>query len=284
MTLGRSEDAELGVRLEQAGVRLCHSTEGFTIHGSDHTDLGGWLRRAYLYGVFERRIAAKHPGVLIANPWRWFDVVSPGAWPLMVFTLVAPGAAEVLVTPAMRAAGAADAAGLRDAALKATNIAYALQYMRGLRDEEGSLAACWRSFRAYRDAREKAAAGGQEESTMQFASAVRHAVKAFRADHEMLRAYDSKYASGRERTGSLGHDLVYKVGLQMMAGYRLMRLFREAGVPVAPQAVSRMVRYLYGADIHWEAEIDEGVAIVHGWAWPSAGSRTSARGRSSRTT
>jgi serine O-acetyltransferase len=50
----------------------------------------------------------------------------------------------------------------------------------------------------------------------------------------------------------------------MMVAYRLMRLLAEAGVPLAPQAIGRLIRLVYGADIHYEARFAEGVVIVHG--------------------
>ena len=43
-----------------------------------------------------------------------------------------------------------------------------------------------------------------------------------------------------------------------------MRFFSDAGVPLAPKIVSRLIRYVHGADIHWDAELAPGVVIVHG--------------------
>jgi serine O-acetyltransferase len=59
-------------------------------------------------------------------------------------------------------------------------------------------------------------------------------------------------------------DTVQKIGFQMMAAYRFMRFCKEARVPLAPQAVSRVIRHLYGSDIHWEADFAPGVVLVHG--------------------
>lgn len=50
----------------------------------------------------------------------------------------------------------------------------------------------------------------------------------------------------------------------MMTACRVMRLFSDAGVPVAPKIVSRLIRHAYGADIHWDAALAPGVMIVHG--------------------
>src|SRR4029077_3738143 len=66
------------------------------------------------------------------------------------------------------------------------------------------------------------------------------------------------------REPHLARDAVEKVGFQMMAAYRLMRFCSEAGVPLAPQVISRLMRHLYGSDIHWEAQLEPGVVVIHG--------------------
>jgi serine O-acetyltransferase len=93
----------------------------------------------------------------------------------------------------------------------------------------------------------------------------REMVQAVRADHAMLNHYDSKYAPGRRGPGvAIGHDLVTRVGFQMLAACRVMRFCAGAGVPFAPRVASRMIRHLYGSDIHWEAELEPGIVFVHG--------------------
>lgn len=57
---------------------------------------------------------------------------------------------------------------------------------------------------------------------------------------------------------------VTQVGFQMLIGVRLMRLARDARIPGGAQVISRLLRHLYGAEIHWNAEIAPGVCIVHG--------------------
>jgi serine acetyltransferase len=98
---------------------------------------------------------------------------------------------------------------------------------------------------------------GSVRAWVRFASAVR-------ADHDMLRHYDGKYTPGQRPPGPLAKDLVQRLGFQMMVAYRLMRLFAEAGVPLAPQVMGRLIRLFYGADIHYDARFAEGVVIVHG--------------------
>jgi serine acetyltransferase len=84
------------------------------------------------------------------------------------------------------------------------------------------------------------------------------------ADHAMLQRYDAKYDSRGRHEASLPEDLVQRMGFQMMAACRVMRFFHEAGAPLGAKVVARMIRHLYGADIHWDAELADGVVIVHG--------------------
>lgn len=102
-------------------------------------------------------------------------------------------------------------------------------------------------------------------------------VSAVRADHAMLERYDAKYDRSR-RPEPLAGALLQRVGLQMMLAYRLMRLAREASVPLAPKVIARMIRLLYGADIHYDAQFDSGVVIVHGMGMAIHGQARVARG------
>jgi serine O-acetyltransferase len=87
---------------------------------------------------------------------------------------------------------------------------------------------------------------------------------AVHADYNTMRAHRAKYHANDRVTGGLGVNLVRKVGLQLLAAYRLMRFFDACRVPLAPQVMSRLIRHLYGAEIHWKARIAPGVSVVHG--------------------
>jgi serine O-acetyltransferase len=97
-----------------------------------------------------------------------------------------------------------------------------------------------------------------------FDGAFRRMVHAIRTDFETQCAFDSRYGAPGADRRSLAKDLVRRVGLQLSAAYRVMRFADEAGVPLAPQVLSRLIRHLYGADIHWKAQIEPGVMVVHG--------------------
>ena len=99
---------------------------------------------------------------------------------------------------------------------------------------------------------------------MKLLGALQSMAAAVRADHEMLHRYDGKYGGPDGGDGSLARDLVVRVGFQMLAACRAMRFCADAGIPLAPQIASRLIRHLYGSDVHWEAELEPGIVVVHG--------------------
>ncbi len=254
-SLRRSEDAELGLKLERSGVALRLSDAGYSIHDSDHAKLEGWLGNAYNYGVSEQRIARKHADVLAADPWHWLDVVSLLPRPAYAVAVAAPDAARPLVRAVMRVAERLDAAGLERPALTATMLAYGMEYFRGVRAEAGSALACARDLARYRV--ETRASGAKATPLSRF-------MRSVRADHEMLLRYDGKYDTRGRAPASLPHDLVERIGFQIMTAYRLMQLVKESGSPLGAKVIARLIRFGYGADIHWDAHFADGVTINHG--------------------
>jgi serine O-acetyltransferase len=57
---------------------------------------------------------------------------------------------------------------------------------------------------------------------------------------------------------------VVRAGFQMLAACRAMRFCADAGIPLAPQVASRLIRHAYGSDVHWEAKLEPGIVVVHG--------------------
>jgi serine O-acetyltransferase len=87
---------------------------------------------------------------------------------------------------------------------------------------------------------------------------------AVRADHAALGTHDERYGAHGRRQGRPAGDFVMRIGFQMMVVYRVMRFCAALGVPLAPQIISRLMRHLYGADIHWDADLEPGISLVHG--------------------
>jgi serine acetyltransferase len=252
-SLGHSEDVELGLRLEKAGVAFVFSEKAFTLHGSDHTSLEKWRSRARRYGSFDHRIAAKHPDLRHASPWRFAFDLKPLLRPFVGASLLLPRAAAGCAGLAVRAADLADRSGLGRSALAATTLAYAIEYFCGVRAEAGSAAEALDELVRFAARFEKGAAAAGSRALVDL-----------REDHAVMAAYQLKYGHANPSTGNLASDVAQKIGLQIMAAVRLMRALRQGGSPLGAKIVSRLIRHLHGSDIHWDAEFQPGVMIVHG--------------------
>lgn len=89
-------------------------------------------------------------------------------------------------------------------------------------------------------------------------------VQGVRGDFELMRQGRAKYLGDELPPTALPTQLVKSIGLQMMFSIRCMHLLRDAGMGVGAQIASRMIRYVYGAEIHWQSTWAPGVNIVHG--------------------
>jgi len=248
-TLARSEDRELGIRLEKLGCLFLYADAAATVHSSDHDDPVVWRRRAYLYGRYDRRIAGMHPDRGDAHPWRYWSLIAPVSRPLVGLGMIWPSLGSLCAAFALALAGVCDRLRLRSTAVTLTALTFALDYFRGLRDECGS----WRALRA----EVRAMTPRRDGAWRRFRAAVR-------ADHDSVRRYRLKYHGEDIGRGKIAIDLVRKVGLQTMFAYRVMRLFDEWRVPLLPMALSRLIRHVYAAEIHWKARLAPGVSVVHG--------------------
>lgn len=143
-SLSRSEDRELGVRLQKAGARLYFAEKARTTNRSDHTDLSVWMRRNYNYGVYDSRIHHKHPDRLDADPWHFLFLVNPVSRALLLTAVAAPPVGRLLSRTAYLAAQAVDKAralhpAFERVAIAGATLTYGLEYFRGVREEAGSL-------------------------------------------------------------------------------------------------------------------------------------------------
>jgi len=89
-------------------------------------------------------------------------------------------------------------------------------------------------------------------------------VSTVRADYGSVQRYRQKYHSESIPLTRMPVDAVKKIGFQMMLATRVMRLARDLHLPLGGQIGSRLIRHLYGAEIHWDTEIAGGVSLVHG--------------------
>jgi serine acetyltransferase len=217
------EDEELGIRLEKAGARFAFANEAESMHGSDWTSMQKWMERAYRDGVYQTKVARKHPDHPESSPWRHLPNLNPVSRPFMALSLALPGATSLLAGAAIRTAATFDKIG------------------KGARGH---------------------------------GSAWAELVHGVREDHRMMRYYAERYDAreqadeGEEATASafsMAGDAVKKIGFQLMIAYRVMRFFRAAGLSLAAQFMSRAIRHAFASDVHWDAELEPGVVIVHGF-------------------
>jgi serine O-acetyltransferase len=88
--------------------------------------------------------------------------------------------------------------------------------------------------------------------------------RAVRADFGSVQRYRQKYHGDSVSTLRLPLDAIRKIGFQMMLATRTMQLARDLRLPFGGQIGSRLIRHLYGAEIHWETHLHGGVSVVHG--------------------
>jgi serine acetyltransferase/glycosyltransferase involved in cell wall biosynthesis len=265
LTLKRSEDRDLGVRLQRIGASFRLSESAVSVHRSDHTRLDVWLRRAAMYGRSDMQISLRHPELFEANPWRFWAMMPAYARPLLLAVLVWPTLGPLVARLAFAVAWCLDAIGMEAAAIGTTALSFAAEYFRGLRLECGSLQAVRRL--AQRSASATAMVAEPAAPSTRGAVGMRSPVElagAIRADHDATRRQRLKYHGEQIGRHRLLVDVVTKVGLQMLAWTRLMTWLHARRVPLLPALCSRLIRHLYGAEIHWRARIAPGVSVVHG--------------------
>ncbi len=141
--LGRSEDRELGLRLQKAGAKLYFADGARTLNRSDHTDFSVWMKRNFNYGVFDSRIAKKHPERLDADPWHFLFLVNPVSSGLLFLSAAVPPVGKVLSGAVYRVADELDhRRGLHPVlermAIAGATLTYGMEYFRGVREETGS--------------------------------------------------------------------------------------------------------------------------------------------------
>ncbi len=254
-TLTRGEDTDFGVRLHKAGVPIALSEEAYTVNLSDHASAGKWLERSSTDGRCASQIAKKHPDAPYANPWRYMGQLNPISRPILASVVAIPGVARPLARGVYGAANAVDGLGLEGFALRGATLAYGIQYFAGVRGEAGSLGSAMRDFRAFRRAYAEATSGASGASL----------AEAIRADHAALARTQERYGGKEGAERGIAADAVTNIGFQLLVGYRLMRAFVAGGHGVAAKFTSRLLRHLYGSDIHWDAVFEPGIVVVHGF-------------------
>lgn len=266
-TLRRSEDRDLGIRLEQSGCAFVFGVAAVTVHGSDHHSVKAWRRRSVEWARADLQIAARHPGVADVHPWRFWSLIDRRSRPVVSIALALPTLGRLMGAATYAMARTADLLGRTGLALRLTTLTYALDYFRGLRLAAGGLRAARRLRRSaatLNTTPTPAASMPSSTETTPAPSAFRSIAHGVRADHAQLRQLRSKYHGDVvSEKAMLGH-LVRKIGFQMLAVYRVMHWAHQRRLPLVAPVLSRLIRHLYGAEINWKTRIAPGVSIVHG--------------------
>ncbi|MET0387984.1 MAG: glycosyltransferase [Polyangiales bacterium] len=145
-TLLRSEDRDLGIRLEKAGAKLVFSERAYCLHHSDHTDRVVWLQRAFNYGISDYHIGRKHADDKRHDPWIFWLLVNPVSRPLLLAAVGSDALGRALSQAAQRTSEWLDDRGLERLAIKGTTLVYGLEYFRGVRAAYASTPAALRGW------------------------------------------------------------------------------------------------------------------------------------------
>ena len=264
------EDEELGIRFEKAGAKFGFANQAESIHGSDRTSMKTWMNRAYRDGIYSTKVGKKHPEHLESSPWRHLPNINPVSRPILAFGLALPGAASLIGKAAIHTASAFDRMGLEPVALAGATLVYGIQFYRGVRQETGGAMDVAREYREFKKGLALLGRGGLRGGN---ASAWRTMVDAIREDNRMIRVYAEKYDYRLEEgalvpaatSKEIASDAVRKIGYQLMIAYRIMRYLRDSGLGLGAQFMSRLIRHGFSSDIHWDAELEPGVVVVHGF-------------------
>jgi len=83
-------------------------------------------------------------------------------------------------------------------------------------------------------------------------------------DFAFMREARAKYLGDHIAADAWPKEAIKRIGLQMMVAIRTMHLLRDAGLMPGAQLASRIIRYVYGAEIHPSSRWEPGINIVHG--------------------
>ena len=127
-----SEDAELGIRLEESGATFALSDDAQSFHASDHASAKKWMTRSVAYGRTDAAVSDKHPGIASANPWRFLYLVNPVSRVLLFCCALWPSLTAPVAWLALSASQAFAKLGMERVAIAGTTFTFGIQYFRGL--------------------------------------------------------------------------------------------------------------------------------------------------------
>ena len=148
-TLRLSEDAELGIRLEDSGVGIVLSEKAVAWHASDHASVAKWMRRSIAYGQADAAVSRKQGLSAATDVWRYLFLVHPVSRPFLLASALVPALLVPVAHIAMLVSMAVDRLGLEKLGLAGATFAYGILYFAGVRRDAGSLAATLEGAQRY---------------------------------------------------------------------------------------------------------------------------------------
>jgi serine acetyltransferase len=137
---------------------------------------------------------------------------------------------------------------------------WGVQMFRGVGQEAGDARTALREYREFRRAFcDFSRPGGKTPS------AFRELIEAVKEDHRMLAQAHERYDPRWRDARSTVATSINNAGFQIVLGYRVMRCMRALGLPLAARMIAGTIRHVFGADIHWDAELAPGLVVVHGF-------------------
>jgi serine O-acetyltransferase len=195
-----------------------------------------------------------------ANPWHFMEFVNPVSRPLLTLSALAPSPAAALAQSALATASAADALGFERVAIAGATFVYGVNLFRGVGLEAGGPRAVMRELREFRR-------GMEQLGTRRRGGGVglRGLLEAIEEDHRMLVRNADHYDPRRRTISSPASTFVTNSGFQLVVSYRVMRHLRSLELPLATRALARGMRHAFGSDVHWDADLEPGLVVIHGF-------------------
>ncbi|MBI5493986.1 MAG: glycosyltransferase [Deltaproteobacteria bacterium] len=248
----------VGIRLEQQGVPLVVVQDATAYRDPVPLDAEAWVDAARRAGADDLRVHRELAGADDTAPWRLACDSAGWVRPLLWLAAARPDAGAALTRGTLAAAAAADVPLLHPLAEWLATVAHGTGYFCGAGEAAGSLGPVLRGLAA-----ETARRGTTERAGVGLKAAADF-LDATHQDFAQACFYRDRYHADAKRPADVGRALVEQIGFQMMTAVRLMQFARNAGWPLGARVCSRLIRHLYGAEIHWDTVLEPGVCVVHG--------------------
>lgn len=237
VSLLRSEDKELGIRLEENGAIFIKNPKASSRHDSPHNNRKEWLNKAYKYGVYDQIISTKHKEKHNSSTSYFKNNMSPIKSKAVSIIEKSNIASKLLSNIASIAAESSNRITDNKLPTELAKLAFAIQYHNG--------------------------AFNQKKATHSTKNEAIKLYKNIMEDRsESVKRRMKYHIDPKIEKASI--ELITKTGFQICTLIRIMQFMRNTGHKRSAKATSRFIRHMYGSDIHWNCDIEPGISIIHG--------------------